>query len=104
MKAISVICIVLLLINHVLGMNQGKGKKDKPPGQQGNKGNGNKGTFVTFYPCQSTLLKIERLVNGPPGKSKLWDGFLDLTSANGLSPLAVTIILDFPAKFQIVCN
>lgn len=99
MKVILIAFITILLLQYVTSMGQGNNKNNK--NNQGNKGN--QGQKVTLFPCHNRLLRAERIVGGPPGKSKTWKGFVNVKNANKKPPLTVTIILDFPTQLTVVC-
>jgi len=88
MKMLLISFYVGLVLILLIGQGHGQGNKKK------------KNNLVTFFPCHTTLLRAERKVNAPPEKTK-WEGILNLSSAQGLSPLTVTIIFDFPTNLQL---
>lgn len=95
MKVIVVIFVTILLLHYVTSMKGGNQKNNN------NKGNGNKGQKVTLFPCHNRVLRAERIVGGPPGKQKNWNGFVNVKKAK--KPLTVTMIFDFPTKVTVVC-
>lgn len=98
MKVLLVVTLVtFLLLQNVASMGNNKNK-----GNGQNKGNGNQGQKVTLFPCHTRVLRAERIIGGPPGKSKNWNGFINVKNANKKQGLIVTLIFDFPTKVTVV--